>query len=55
MFGKLVFFKLLLTLGLIIALIHVVLLAVVVVAHVLLCVPRLRKGMMKRRPFCHST
>jgi|GEM_PF-285393 len=52
MFGKLRFSKLLLILGFIIALIHVVLLAIVLVLHVVLVVPRFRKTIKKFCPCC---
>jgi hypothetical protein len=54
MFGKLRFSKLLLMLGLIIAFVHVILLAITIAVHVVLCVPRLRKAIMKFCPCCKT-
>jgi uncharacterized membrane protein len=54
MFGKLILLKLLFIFGLIIALIHVVLLAITIAVHVMLFVPRLRKAMMKFCPCCKT-
>jgi hypothetical protein len=55
MFGKLRFSKLLLMLGLIIAVIHVVLLAIIIAIHVVLCVPWVRRAKIRFCPFCKKT
>ncbi|MGD0716838.1 MAG: hypothetical protein ABR979_02070 [Halobacteriota archaeon] len=52
MLGKLALMKILLILGFIIVLLHVVVLAVTVLIHVMVFVPRLRKTMMKRGSCC---